>query len=96
MSKPFFARTAKSKPLRTVEATDVAARHLVYKLFEATDGELGAWHVVGKIGERPETVARAVERGWVAVREDENGKGKLQQNASLTPEGRLLARKGLR
>ena len=84
---------AKSNPSRTAETLDVAARHLVYKLFEATDGIPGAWHVLGKIGETPATVARAVERGWIVTGEDGLGKNKLA-NASLTSEGRLLARKG--
>jgi len=94
MSKPFFIANGKSKPLRTAEAVDVAARHLVYKLFEATSGRPGAWHVLGEIGERPATVARAVERGWMVVREV-GGLGKGNVSASLTGEGRLLARKGL-
>jgi hypothetical protein len=95
MSKPFFAPSTKAKPSRTVEAVDVAARHLVYKLYEATDGVLGAWHALGRIGERPATVTRAVERGWIVTREVGLGKGKLV-SASLTSEGRVLARKGLR
>jgi hypothetical protein len=41
MSKPFLAPNAKGKPSRTVEAVDVAARHLVYKLCEAADGVQG-------------------------------------------------------
>jgi hypothetical protein len=73
---------------------DVAARHLVYKLYETTDGIQGAWHVLGKIiREKPATIARAVERGWVITREVGLGKKKLV-SASLTSEGRLLARKG--
>jgi hypothetical protein len=91
MSKPFFAPSAKSKPSRPVEAVDIAARHLVYKLYEATDGVLGAWHALGKISERRTTVVRAVERNWVLVREDGPAR-----SASLTSEGRLLARKSLR
>ena len=55
VSKPFFIAGTKSKPPRTAEALDVAARHLVYKLFEATDGMLGVWHVLAEIGERPAT-----------------------------------------
>jgi hypothetical protein len=94
MSKPFFIANGKSKPLRTAEAVDVAARHLVYKLFEATIGQPGVWHVLGEIGERPATVARAVERGWLVVREV-GGLGKDELvSASLTSEGRLVARKG--
>jgi hypothetical protein len=90
---PFIPRRTKSAASTTVEAIDVAARHLVYKLYEATNGQPGAWQVVGKIGERPATVARAVQRGWVVVRDDGVGKGKVR-SASLTGEGRLLARKG--
>lgn len=52
---------------------------------------------MSKIEERPVTVARAVERGWLVVREDEGGgKVKALQSAALTDEGRLVARKGLR
>jgi hypothetical protein len=93
VSKPFFVPTAKNKPPKTAEAVDVAARHLAYKLFEATDGMRGAWAVLGKIGERPATVARAVERGWVVTREVGLGENKFM-SASLTSAGRLLARRG--
>jgi hypothetical protein len=93
MSKRFFI--ANSKPLRSAEAIDVAARHLVYKLYEATNGQLGAWHVLREIGETKATVVRAVERGWVLVRQDD-GHGVKVRSASLTDEGRRLARKGLR
>jgi hypothetical protein len=89
VSKPFFIPTTKSKPPRTGEAVDVAARYFVYRLFDATGGELGAWQALREIGERPATVARAVKRGWVLVRGDG-----AKQSASLTSEGRLLARKG--
>jgi hypothetical protein len=87
----FTTKANKIAPAKTGDPLDIAARHLVYKLYEATSGEIGAWSELGKIGERPETLARAIERGWVLVRGD--GKGKAQ-SASLTPEGRLLARKG--
>jgi hypothetical protein len=90
MSKPFFVSSSRSKPSRPVEAVDIAARHLVYKVFEATDRVQGAWQVLGEIGERPATVKRAVERGWMITRE--TGK---RMSASLTNEGRLLARKAL-
>jgi hypothetical protein len=94
MSKPFFIATAKTKPVRTAEAVDVAARYFVYDLFDVTDGVLGAWHVLGRVvGERRAAVARAVERGWLIVRDDRVGKSTVQ-SASLTGNGRLLARKG--
>jgi hypothetical protein len=53
------------------------------------------WHVFGKFGEKQATVARAIDRGWIVVREDRKGKDKVQ-SASLTGEGRILARKALR
>jgi len=90
---PFILPKSKSAAPGTAEVLDVAARHLVYKLYEATDGIQGAWHVLGKIGERPATVARAVERGWLIIRDVGLGKDK-QVSASLTSEGRRLARKG--
>jgi hypothetical protein len=93
MSKPYFIAGTKSKPSRTAEVIDVAARYLVYKLYDATSGEAGAWQTLSKIGERPETVARAVERGWVIVGQRDGGR---VRSASLTDEGRRIARKGLR
>ena len=95
MLKPFVIAKSKSKPLPTIGAVDVAARYFVYKLFEATNGQPMAWQVLREIGEAPATMARAVERGWVLVRLDEDGRGKVQ-SGSLTDEGRRLGRKGLR
>lgn len=91
--RPGFTNTKPNRiaPAKTGDAIDIAARHLTYKVYEATNGELGAWCALGKIGERPETLARAIERGWVVVRGDGKGKPK---DASLTAEGRLLARRG--
>ena len=97
---PFPITPAKGKPKvqGTAQAVDVAARHLVYKLFEATNGQPMAWHPLCSIEERPETVARAAERRWLVVRQEAgvNGRRKALQSAMLTDEGRLVARKGLR
>src|ERR1700761_3667079 len=97
MTKPFVMTSTKGKAPapRAAEAVDVAAKHLVYKLYETTRGRPDAWQVLGKIGERPETVARAVERGWLIVRDDNIGRIKVQSGV-LTEEGRRLARKGMR
>ena len=46
---PFILPRGKSAAPRTAEVLDVAARHLVYKLHDATEGIQGAWHVLGKI-----------------------------------------------
>ena len=52
----------KSKPPRTAEALDVAARYFRYKLYDATSRQPGAWQMLNKmIGESKETIARAVE-----------------------------------
>ena len=92
--KPTTIAPTKSKSSSsTSDASDIAARYLVYKLFDLTKGHLGGeWHDLRVIGERPETVARAVERGWVVVRAD---KGKAK-SAALTDDGRRVARKVLR
>jgi hypothetical protein len=96
--RPFPIAPSKGKSsLGTSEAVDIAARYFVYKLFDATNRQPGAWAVLSDIGEAKATVARAVERGWIVVRQDGGiGRGKALQSASLTDEGRLVARKGLR
>jgi len=75
-SKPFFTPTTKTKPRRTGEAVDVAARYFVYELYDATSGHAGTWTVLREKGQVKATVARAVERGWAIVREDGKGKSK--------------------
>ena len=94
-NKPFFSPTTKSKPRRTGEAVDVAARYFVYELYDATSGQAGAWKVLREKGQVQATVARAVERGWAIVREDRKGKSKMR-SASLTDDGRRIALKSLR
>ena len=93
--------SAKSSPARTGEAADVAARHFVYKLYDAARGASTAssWQSVRLLGEAAATVSRAVERGWVVIRDDGKGKAKAKAKelwAALTEEGRAVARKGLR
>ena len=94
-SRPFFTPTTKTKPRRTGEAVDVAARYFVYELYDATSGHAGAWKVLREKGQVQSTVARAVARGWAIVREDGKGKTKVR-SASLTDDGRRLALKSLR
>jgi hypothetical protein len=87
---------AKSQTSRTTsEAIDIAARYFVYKLYDATGGNMALWHPVRTLQEAAATVSRAVERGWVVVRDEVVGKAK-QRSAALTEVGRLLARKALR
>ena len=93
-NKLFFTPTSKTKPRRTGEAVDVAARYFVYELYDGTSGHVGAWKALRDKGEAQATVARAVQRGWAIVRDD--GKGTKVRSASLTDEGRRMARKSLR
>ena len=72
------------------EAVDCAARYLLYKLYDATAGRPGAWLVLANAEEQPETVARAVERGWIIIRDDRIGRIKVQSGL-LTREGHRLA-----
>jgi hypothetical protein len=82
----------RSKVIKTLDAIDVAARYLVYKLYEATDGLPMQWATLRGMDELRATVTRAVERGWVVL-QDVKGKP-LDRKAALTDEGRRLARKG--
>jgi hypothetical protein len=95
VSKRFVIPTAKNKPPRTGEGLDVAARYLLYKLYDATRATSPApsWHSVRSLGEAAATVSRAVERGWIVIRDE--GKGQAKERwAALTEEGRTVARKG--
>jgi hypothetical protein len=92
----------KSKSTKTSEALDVAARYLLYKRYDASRGTTTAssWQSVRSLGEPAATVGRAVERGWVVIRDDGNKrKAKARAKelwAALTEEGRAVARKGFR
>ena len=92
-SKPFspFASTGKPKLVKTRDALDVAARYFVYKLYDATRREPMQWVALKGIDEASATIARAVERGWVVLQE--LSRKPLDRKATLTDEGRRLARK---
>ena len=87
---------ARAKTMRrhakTADATEIAARYFVYKLYEATGGYPMQWTALYGIGESAATISRAVERGWVVL---EGAEGKpLDRKAALTDDGRRLARNG--
>ena len=81
-----------TKTFKTAAAIDVAARYLVYKLYEVTDRRPMAWKLLSEVGEPRETALRAVERGWVTIK-GVGGKP-LDRSVVLTDEGRRLARRG--
>ena len=88
-----FHSAPMGKPkVMTLNAIDVAARYFVYKLYEATYGQPMQWTTLRGMDESRATVARAIERGWVILR-DVRGRP-LERQAALTDEGRRLAHKG--
>ena len=68
---------------------DVAARYLVYNLF--IGGTPEAPRLLKDINEKEETLARAIERGWVEVFERRRSSGAMVQLVALTDEGRQMA-----
>jgi hypothetical protein len=90
----FNAPAAKGRPkvIKIRDGTEVAARYFVYKLYEATDGHPMQWAALYGMGESAATISRAVERGWVVLQEV--SRKPLDRNATLTDEGRRLARRG--
>ena len=90
--KPSFNTNTRTRPRRPGEAVDVAARYFIYDLYDATGGHAGAWKAL-RADVEP-SVARAVERGWAIIRDDGKGSTKVR-SASLTDEGRRIARKSL-
>jgi hypothetical protein len=91
VSKTFNVFTSKGPPKATRDALDVAARYFVYKLYDATRREPMQWVALKGIDEASATIARAVERGWVVLQE--LSRKPLDRKATLTDEGRRLARK---
>lgn len=92
----FMARhlhvSREGKASRHTDRVDVAARHLVYDLFVAISGTPEASRLLRDIDERVETLARAIERGWVDVFERRQKSGAVVRLVALTDEGRRIAR----
>ena len=96
-STTFNIPTKGASKSKTSDATDVAARYFVYKLYEATDGQPTQWGTLRGMGELRATVERAIERGWVTLEDvatTARGRKLPERRAALTDEGRRLARKG--
>ena len=79
-------------PTKILNATEVAARLFVYKLYDTADSQPMQWSVLHGMGESAATISRAVERGWVILQEE--SRRPLERKVALTDEGRRLARKG--
>ena len=85
----------KGKAKRPAAAVDIAARYLVYKIFDAISGTPETWRPLRDIEEKVETLARAVERGWVVVLEHQQEGRPAVRVVALTDEGRRMARRSL-
>jgi hypothetical protein len=83
-----------AKPSNTERGQDIAARFFVYKLYDATRGHQLQWHPLKGMGEKVATIVRAVQLGWVTVR-NEAGKPPTK-SAALTDEGLRVGRQGRR
>jgi hypothetical protein len=77
---------------KTVDPTEIAARDFVYRLLDAAPGQPMRWATLKTMYESRTAIARAVERGWVILW-GTSGEP-LELKASLTDEGRRLARRG--
>ena len=83
------------KASRHADGVDVAARYLVYKIFDAISGTPETWRPLRDIDEKAETLARAVARGWVVVLDHQREYGPAVRIVALTDEGRRMARRSL-
>ena len=90
-----FLEGAKRKQPKAAEGLDIAAKYFLYKLYDATRDRPDAWQALGNTGEQPEAIARAVERGWLIVRDEVVGRIKVRSGL-LTDEGRRVARRAQR
>ena len=77
------------------DGVDVAARYLVYNLFVAISGTPETSRLLRDIDERVETLARAMERGWIEVFDRRRKSGAVVRLVALTDEGRRMARRNL-
>jgi len=94
--RPTFIPNSTKKPTsKTADALDIAARYLVYKLYVPGQAITGSWQLLSLLGEAAATVSRAVELGWVILRDEGQGRTR-ERYAALTDAGRQVARKALR
>jgi hypothetical protein len=82
----------KPKAAKTLDPTEIAARDFIYRLLDAAPGQPTRWGTLKTMYESRTAIARAVERGWVILW-GTSGEP-LDLKASLTDEGRRLARRG--
>jgi hypothetical protein len=94
-AKPPVIPRPKKTTSKVTDPLDIAARYLAYKLYAPRKALTESWHPLSTLGEAAATIRRAVELGWVTLREVGQGRTR-ERYAALTDEGRQVARKGLR
>ena len=92
---PVISKSVKKASSKIAHPLDIAARHLVYKLYVPGKGSTDSWQPLSTLGEAGATVARGVELGWVMLRDVGLGRT-TERYAALTDAGRQVARKALR
>jgi hypothetical protein len=95
LKPPVLPKASTKTSSKIAEPLDIAARHLAYKLYVPGRAMTASWHPLSTLGEAAATVGRAVERGWVRLRDVGQGKT-AERYAALTDEGRQVARRRLR
>ena len=75
------------------DRVDVAARYLVYNLFVAISGTPERSRLLRDIDERVETLARAMERGWIEVFDRRPSPERLLSGSAGGPIGRRQRRR---
>jgi hypothetical protein len=78
IATPFHAPAAKGRPkvIKIRDGTDVAARYLVYKLYDATGGQPMQWHVLLGKGESAATISRQLSEAGSFSMEPSRGRAR--------------------
>jgi hypothetical protein len=92
---PVLPKSTKKATSKIADPLDIAARYLAYKLHVPGKPMTESWHPLSTLGEAAATVGRAVELGWVTLRDVGQGRTR-ERYAALTDDGRQVARKGFR
>jgi hypothetical protein len=95
LKPPVIPRSRKNQTSKIADPLDIAARYFAYKLYVPGKTMTESRYPVSTLGEAAATVGRAVELGWVTLRDVGQGRTR-ERYAALTDEGRQVARKALR
>ena len=66
---PVIPKSAKKPTSKIADPLDIAARYFAYKLYAPGKALADSWQPLSTLGEAAVTVGRAVELGWVTLRD---------------------------